>query len=408
MRLYAETDMTMDAIAKKCGFTVCALGAYLRRHWRELVLRRHNIPAPEGQDLHAIKIFEGGKQNVNAHAKYKDVIEACDLMKYIDLNMSQLARKFGVNVTALTNFMRIHYPDTLEWREKVRRRLGINDNLPRGARRACIAQYAEAVELYRTTELTIPEVAERYQVSASGLSQHLRFYHKEILKERKQKLKQAQRESKKKRGGLLGNGQRHQPAQKTEEKYAEALATEEKYAEALALYRDTALTAKEIVARTGVPAEGFRFYLHTWHKELVLERSGIKVEESEGIDLRKARRRMKTVAAKYEQAIESLRENPRPVSQVAAEFGFGPEVFRDYLHKYEPQLAEQQGMTVNENGKLVSRRSKEKYAEAVRLYATTQEPLKSIAKRLGLVYNSLGGYIRRNHPDLIAKRQCKD
>ena len=197
VRLYAETDMTMDAIAKKCGFTVCALGAYLRRHWRELVLRRHNIPAPEGQDLHAIKIFEGGKQNVNAHAKYKDVIEACDLMKYIDLNMSQLARKFGVNVTALTNFMRIHYPDTLEWREKVRRRLGINDNLPRGARRACIAQYAEAVELYRTTELTIPEVAERYQVSASGLSQHLRFYHKEILKERKQKLKQAQRDSKK-------------------------------------------------------------------------------------------------------------------------------------------------------------------------------------------------------------------
>ena len=179
VRLYAETDMTMDAIAKKCGFTVCALGAYLRRHWRELVLRRHNIPAPEGQDLHAIKIFEGGKQNVNAHAKYKDVIEACDLMKYIDLNMSQLARKFGVNVTALTNFMRIHYPDTLEWREKVRRRLGINDNLPRGARRACVAQYAEAVELYRTTELTIPEVAERYQVSASGLSQHLRFYHKE-------------------------------------------------------------------------------------------------------------------------------------------------------------------------------------------------------------------------------------
>ena len=135
VRLYAETDMTMDAIAKKCGFTVCALGAYLRRHWRELVLRRHNIPAPEGQDLHAIKIFEGGKQNVNAHAKYKDVIEACDLMKYIDLNMSQLARKFGVNVTALTNFMRIHYPDTLEWREKVRRRLGINDNLPRVRKR---------------------------------------------------------------------------------------------------------------------------------------------------------------------------------------------------------------------------------------------------------------------------------
>ena len=398
VRLYAETDMTMDAIAKKCGFTVCALGAYLRRHWRELVLRRHNIPAPEGQDLHAIKIFEGGKQNVNAHAKYKDVIEACDLMKYIDLNMSQLARKFGVNVTALTNFMRIHYPDTLEWREKVRRRLGINDNLPRGARRACIAQYAEAVELYRTTELTIPEVAERYQVSASGLSQHLRFYHKEILKERKQKLKQAQRESKKKRGGLLGNGQRHRPA----------AGTEEKYAEALALYRDTALTMKEIVARTGVPAEGFRFYLHSWHKDLVLERLGVANGEAEVADLRKVRFRIKTVAAKYETAIESLKLHPRPVAQVAAEFGLHPEVFREYLCKHEPLLAQSQGMVVNEKGKLVSRISQEKYAEAVRLYATTPDTLKSIARQLGLVYNSLSSYIRRNYPELAERHRNKD
>lgn len=398
VRLYAETDMTMDAIARKCNFTVSALGAYLRRNCRVLVLKRHNLTVREGEDPQGVKILEEGKQNVNAHIKYKDAVEACGALQYIDLNLSQIARMSGVKVAALSNFVRTHYPDLLEWREKVRRRLGINDNLQRGARPVCTGQYAEAVELYRTTELTIPEVAEQCKVSVGGFGQHLRFYHKDILKARKEKRKQAQAAPKKKIGQLLGNGQRYQPA----------AGTEEKYAEALALYRDTALTMKEIVARTGVPAEGFRFYLHSWHKDLVLERLGVTNGEAEVADLRKVRFRIKTVAAKYETAIESLKVHPRPVAQVAAEFGLHPEVFREYLCKHEPLLAQSQGMVVNEKGKLVSRISQEKYAEAVRLYATTPDTLKSIARQLGLVYNSLSGYIRRNYPELAERHRNKD
>lgn len=181
--------------------------------------------------------------------------------------------------------------------------------------------------------------------------------------------------------------------------------TKQRYAQALELYRNTTLTMKEIVRRTGVPAEGFRFYLHKWHKDLVIERLGISSNVSGHTDLRKARKRMKTVAAKYEKAIKSLRTNPRPVSVVATEFGFHPEVFRDYLHKHEPELARQQGMMKTANGKIVSRRSEEKYAEAVRLYGTTTETLKSIAARLGLTYNSVSGYIRRNYPEVIARHQ---
>ena len=87
-------------------------------------------------------------------------------------------------------------------------------------------------------------------------------------------------------------------------------------------------------------------------------------KEEKVTDLRRERKRMKTVAAKYEKAIKSLKNNPRPVAKVAAEYGFNPEVFRDYLHKHEPELARQQGMMKTVNGKTVSRRSEEKYAEA--------------------------------------------
>ena len=41
---------------------------------------------------------------------------------------------------------------------------------------------------------------------------------------------------------------------------------------------------------------------------------------------------MKTVAAKYEKAIGSLRKHPRPIAHAAKEFGLQPETFREYLH----------------------------------------------------------------------------
>ena len=47
-----------------------------------------------------------------------------------------------------------------------------------------------------------------------------------------------------------------------------------------------------------------------------------------------------------------------------------------------------------------------KYDEAVRLYETTTESLKSIARRLGLPYNSVGGFVRRSRPDAIAAHNC--
>lgn len=195
--LYADTTLSTRIIALRCGVTPGALGNYLRRYWRELVLQRHQIPV-ESEDLQSIKIYSTGKQNRVSHERYKVAVEACDMMKYIDLNISQVARKFGLNGTALANFMRIHYEEILSRRQKIRERLGINDNIPRGARPSCVQQYTDAVELYRTTEMTIPEIAEKFKVSESGLMQHLRFYHKDVLQQKRAMRKRAKEEKYKK------------------------------------------------------------------------------------------------------------------------------------------------------------------------------------------------------------------
>lgn len=135
-------------------------------------------------------------------------------------------------------------------------------------------------------------------------------------------------------------------------------------------------------------------------------RGGEKVDcKEEYIDLTKTKCYLKSTAAKYEAAIGSMKNNLRPVTQVAAEYGLNADTFRSYLWEHEPDLVAQCGMVKNENGKYISRQAMEKYAEAVRLYETTTENLKSIAKRLGIVYNSLSGYIRRNCPDAKQKHE---
>lgn len=333
--LYADTAASVREIAAECGESEYALRAYLRRYWRELVLRRHGIET-EGRDAQEVSFYTTDGQSCLAHQKYKEAVQACDSIRYIDLNVSQVARKFGVNGTALANFMRVHYPEVLSRREAFRVKLGINDNIQRGVRPVCREQYAAAVELYRTTDMSVKAVAAQCSVSEGGFLQHLRFYHRELLREKREIRRQAQLAGKKKRGELLGNGRKYEPLP----------ATVEKYAEALNMYRDTTLTMKEIVRRTGVPAEGFRFYLHKWHRALVLERSGIVADADAELNITRSRQRMKTVAAKYAEAIESLRQHPRPVAQVAREYGYHPEVFRGYLRKHEPELAVRLGLKV--------------------------------------------------------------
>lgn len=393
LKLYAETDMPSAQIARECNVEVAGFRAYLYRHHRDLLLKRYGMEGMES----SVKLRTKRGQRASSHRKYKKAVEASDDLSYIHLNISEIARMCGVTPTGLGNFLRLHYPEILERREKARLRLGLADNARRGVRRQCEEAYTRAVEMYKTTDMTIPQVAEACQVSVGGLSQHLRFYHKEVIEKRFAEREQAKK-GKKRIGHIAGNGRRHVPVE----------ATKEKYKEALELYRNTNLIVKDIARQTGVSVEGFRYYLRTWHRDLMLERRGGHAAESErdDIDLSQTKRYLKSTSAKYAEAIASLKARNRPVAVVAAEFGLHPETFRMYLKEHEPELARRNGMMKAANGKTVSRQATEKYAEAVRLYETTGEDLKSIARRLGLVYNSLGGYVRRNCPEAKKKHEA--
>ncbi|MEY8686585.1 hypothetical protein AB9N12_10790 [Bacteroides sp. AN502(2024)] len=393
IELYRSTRLSCAEICRTCGITVSGFQGYLSRHHRELILARYDITCSREEAYH-IKMSQLRGQLPATRVKYKDAIEACGSLDYIECNVSQIAREFGLDGTNLGRQLRTHYPEMIKWREEVRERLGISDHLQRGMRRHCKEQYTEAIKLLNSNSyITTQEAADKCGVSYSGLEQHLLFYHKDLVKRRieiRQKAVHRQR-----KGEITGRGTVHAPSPGTVEKYAEAVH----------LYRTTLLPAAQIAQKTGVPRKGFYEHLHRWYPELICERNGIPCEEGLPVDWSGIRKYNPATKAKYAEAIGRLKESGLPTAKVAAEFGLHPECFRQYLKEHEPELYAELGMVQSESGRMVLRRSMEKYAEVVHLYGTTTESLKSLARRFGLNDCSLGQFIKRHFPELTGQHQ---
>ena len=390
LSLYQTTDLSVVEICRQTDTPVAAFRAYLRRRHRHLILARYGIDASPEEAGH-IRLRKARGQSPQTHAKYKDAIAACDNRHYIALNISQIAAMFSLNPTSLGKQLRNHFPDILERRESARLRLGLDDKFHRGSPKWCREQYAGAIRHLRETDDTIAETARLLNLSYSGLREHLLGYHKKLVEEREGKRRRAK--GRKKIGSITGNGKRHLPSEEQVKRYEEATS----------LYRDTAMTMKEIATATGISLNGFKNYLRMWHVDLMLQRRGVEPAEVADREeaLRGSKQYLKSSAAKYAEAIEFLKNTPQSTAAVADRFDLHPDCFREYLREHQPELAASLGMKRLGNGQVVLARSAEKYGEAIDLYSSSSESLASIARRLGLTYNSLNSFINRNCPEAI-------
>lgn len=388
VKLYASSDYSLREVAKECNVTPKGLSAHIGKYYRPLLFARYGLN-PDNPAGYSLKVKPPRGQSLKTHLKYKDAIEACGDIAYIEYNVSQVARLFDLDGPALASQLRVHYPDIIPNRERLRHELGIADNIHRGARSASEETYSEALRMYRDTDLSIPEVAEKCNVSKGGLSQYMRFYHQDLIAEKaKRRAVSRRKPGQRKPGALSGNGRPYGPTPETVAMYAEALD----------MYRTSSKTIEEIAKETDVSYEGLRGYLYQWHRGEKLLRRGYEWDGTSVPDLNGTRHFLKSTRNKYSQAIESLKVNPRHVAEVAAEYGLNANVFREYLKTHEPELASQQGMMKMADGRLVKRSSYEKYRPAIEEYSNSPESLRSIAKRHGIVYNSLMGFVARNCP----------
>lgn len=390
--LYASTNLTISEISNRCGVSRGGFARFIQRAHRDLMLKRHGV---EGNPESRMRHNHG--QRRETREKYRDAIQACDNIGHIHLNISQIARKFGVNPAGLANQLRAHYPEILKRREVQRDKLGIADNYKHGMSHTSKSNYSGAVALLSSSDITIEEAADKEGVSFSGLRQHLQFYHKNLLKNRE--LRRQEGADVPKIGRISGNGQ---------QRIADD-AVKDKYAEAVNLYSTTSLNVKEIADRTGVTVSGLRNHLRKWHRNLMFERRGSVMpsgaSDRESFDGTK--RYDKAVKEKYGEAIEYIRMEKNGIASVAKRFGFNPDIFRAYVREHAKDLYDEMGMIIGNDGKRTLKRSHDKYAAAVELYSASNDSLKSIAERLGLTYKSLSSYMRRNHAGLMESRKRK-
>ena len=347
-------------------------------------------------------------QHVETEAKYREAIFACYDISYIQMTVSEVAHHFGVSPTGLGNQLRNHFPDLCDERENIRKRLGCANNIHHGALPGSVAKYSKAVKMLDETDLTVQEVAQICDVSPAGLRQHVIYYHKHIA-ERRHLL----RVTLSKKGVLIGekNGINRYRGPKKE--------TIEKYSPALELYRTTSLSLEEIALRTDVSLSGLRSYLHSWHKSDVVRRRGIEEYFSEE-DLRlidsgervvEAKRYSPSTAEKYAPAMKMI-QGGASLSEAARCCGFpNTDNLRWYLRKHDSSLLAKavaaSRITLPE-GTSCPVESWNLFKDAVNDYVSTDEPLKSIARRYGLRHTSLRSFLGRNFPKAVALRREKE
>lgn len=106
VKLYRSPRLSCSEISRTCGVSLSGVKGHIREYDRHLILAQYNSPCD------------------------KEAIEAYDSMDYIEYNISQIARCFGLDDTNLSKQLRTHYPRVIKRHEKVRKRLGLSDNLP--------------------------------------------------------------------------------------------------------------------------------------------------------------------------------------------------------------------------------------------------------------------------------------
>ena len=356
---------------------------------------------PRGSDR--LMQFIGNRfgQRPKTRDRYAEAVQACKSIEHLDKSVGEIARMFGHGDQCLRNQLKRHFPEVLELRNRLRVLLGMDTKL-RGVSKETELKYAPAVEMLRTTDLTIAEVAQRCNVSSQGLQQHVLYHHRDLAQRRLEKRFHAvdQRAT----GGMSGTGRPNRPRK----------ATEALYAEALEMYRTTDLTVPEIALKCGVITHNFQCYLQRWCRSDMAVREKLRQEKLE--QQRKEREeignRSRTFKAlkKYSPALKII-EDGATYEEAAERLGVDVGNLCWWVRNNHPEIhwQEHQNQIVwLPEGTSCRKSSWDRFGEAVHAYCETDESINEIARRFGLYPSSLRNFLVRKFPQAVAQRRKKN
>lgn len=315
--LCENTDYTYKEIAEKTGVSPAGLRNYVAKYHRDILLRRRGMDVSKREaNLLKVRRREMG-MTIDGYERYKDAIEACDSLEFIELNVTEIAEKFEVSPAGLLAQLRVHFPEISQRRERVRRSCGYADTRRRGARYKTKAQYEEAINLLRNTEMTIEEAAQNADVSSGGLRNHLLAYHKDVVAKRRERIDAPTEKPIKSALRIAA----------PKEGYEEMAA---KYAPAVAMLNEGAESVEKVAKDLGLVPESLRNYLKNYMPELFAKFGKVKTDTGRVVLARSAN--------KYSEAIEELRNSSLSLKGIAEKYGLVYKSFSSFIRRNYPEL----------------------------------------------------------------------
>jgi|GEM_PF-2018168 len=402
---FENLTLTIQEIARMYDLKPECLRNQLKRHFPNVIQEREKLRDMMG---YAIPGNKGLKNNT-----IKQYAEAIEMLRDASLTVKEVASRCGVSYQGLQQHLIFYHKDIAE-----KRMLSRTDSLLRPVvagtitgsggihqpRPGVVALYAPALELYRTTQMSVPEIAKRCGVAPHNFESYIRKWHKDDMEERR-----LQREER---------IRRKKEQEETRSKCTLSQKARMKYGRAVE-YLSAGMTLTQTASELGVDVTNLSGWLRRNQPE-VLEicKVGMMRLPSGKLVSRKT-------WEKYEPVAQYVCTHPsKPTVFVAEKFAVPTSSLVKHLSVYYPDVWERHcrccaEKAAREREKLKKEGTdgaaprtdkekmvREKYAAAIELYSSGKKSVAQVAEESGLGKAALGSYLRAHHPDLIENR-CK-
>ena len=310
----------ISEIAKYFKLSPTGLGNQLRAHYPDILARRYKEQMRRGIPTHQQTALK-----VESDVQYA---KAVALLSTTNYTIKEAAKLCQVSFTGLRQHVLFYHQDLVLQRRRRReknkgqQRMGMQtgSNTIHEPKPATVKKYAEALELYRTTSLSLKDIADKSKITCSGFAYYLRTWHKDLIVKRR--------------------ASTHRHFGETENLNANKhylVSTAAKYAKAITYMKSHDVSTASVARRFSLHPECFRMYLKE-HEPKIAAWQGM-ITTSNG------RHMLRRSYEKYKQAIYLYTTTNESVNDIAKKLHLHPSSLRSFLKRH---LMSEEGVGMNE------------------------------------------------------------
>ena len=309
-------EYNISQIARLFKLNPTGLGNQLRAHYPDILKWRYNEQAKRGIHTYQIKIVL--KESSDLYAP------AVELLKKSNYTLQEIAKMCNVSYTGFKQHVLFYHKKLVLKRRKMREKnMGQKYKGKKTGRNSIhepkpdtVLKYAEALNLYSTTSLTLKDIASKTGVPYAGFYSYIRNWHRDLIVKRR---------------GITCKEDVEVANLNTYKHYLAS--TFSKYADAIVYLKKSDESTAAVAKRFHLHPETFRTYLKEHEPQLALARGMVK--DSNG------KYHSRKSYEKYKVALEMYRTTPESLNKIARKTGNNPYSLGGFIKRNFPEYIDE-------------------------------------------------------------------